>query len=115
MSHEKRNWLKKVILYLTEILPVVEFVLEEGLSDEDALHLIQQSGGSDSKDGDTKDEEEDNHWKRSDSGTAEALTFDGSPTHAELSDDPFTANLMNFYVSMRIPFRMKKVVLERRI
>ena len=84
-------------------------MLEEGISDEEALHLIQQSGGSESKDSsDTKgayDDEEDNHWKRSDSGTAEALTFDGSPTHTEQSDDPFTTNLMNFYVSMESLFK----------
>lgn len=89
----------------TEILPVVEFVLDEGISDEEAMHLIQQSGGSDSgneddsKTNDDEDEEE-NHWRRSDSGNAQALTFDGSsPDPADPSDDPFTANLMNFYVS----------------
>lgn len=70
------------------------------------MHLIQQSGGSDSgNEDDSKtaadEEEEENHWKRSDSGNAQALTFDGgSPEPADPSDDPFTANLMNFYVSV---------------
>lgn len=90
----------------SEILPVVEFVLEEGISDEEAMHLIQQSGGNDSGNEDNskangEEEEEENHWKRSDSGNAQALTLDGgSPDPTDPSDDPFTANLMNFYVSI---------------
>ncbi|XP_050737940.1 intraflagellar transport protein 122 homolog [Eriocheir sinensis] len=86
-----------------EILPVVEFMLEEEISDEEAMHLIQQSGGGDSgSEDDPKpngdEEEEENHWRRSDSGNAQALTLDGdSPDPADPSDDPFTANLMNFY------------------
>lgn len=81
-------------------------MLEEGISDEEAIHLIQQSGGSDiGSEEDSKtngdEEEEENHWRRSDSGNAQALTLDGgSPDPADPNDDPFTANLMNFYVSM---------------
>ncbi|XP_045581276.1 intraflagellar transport protein 122 homolog [Procambarus clarkii] len=86
-----------------EILPLVEFVLEEGITDEEAVRLIQHSGGGGSaRDkkgsvGENDDEEEDNHWKQTDSGGAQALTLDTSPTHSQNDDDPFTANLMNFY------------------
>lgn len=81
-------------------------MLEEEISDEEAMHLIQQSGGGDtSNEDDSKpngdEEEEENHWRRSDSGSAQALTLDGdSPDPTDPTDDPFTANLMNFYVSL---------------
>lgn len=90
--------------FWTEILPIVEFVLEEEIGDEEAVRLIQQSGGGGSSgdgDGSTKENrgDEDGHWRQTESGDAQALTLDSSPTHSQNNDDPFTANLMNFYVS----------------
>ena len=91
------------ILLSPEILPVVEFVLEEGVTDEEAVRLIQQSGGGNAGDledpSNEKEEEEDSRWKQTQSGSAQALTLDSSPTHGTSTEDPFTANLMSFFVS----------------
>lgn len=91
-------------VYLSEILPVVEFVLEEGITDEEAIHLIQQSGGGvkDNEGGEGEEEGgEGDRWRQSDTGAAQALTLDSSPPQSpsHTTHDPFTANLMNFYVS----------------
>ncbi|KAK3882424.1 hypothetical protein Pcinc_013198 [Petrolisthes cinctipes] len=86
-----------------EILPVVEFVLEEEITDEEAIHLIQQSGGGGVKDSEEGEGEgeggEGGHWRQSDTGAAQALTLDSSPSQSpsHSNHDPFTANLMNFY------------------
>ncbi|KAK7079218.1 hypothetical protein SK128_004845, partial [Halocaridina rubra] len=83
-----------------EILPVVEFVLEEDITDEEAVRLIQQSGlggGTDQEDiPKVEDEKEDKRWKQTESGNAQALTLDGSPSPSP-GDDPFTTNLLSFY------------------
>lgn len=76
--------------------------MDEEITDEEAVRLIQQSGGGGVGDGDSsakETKEEEDHWRQSDSGDAQALTFDDSQTHSQNTDDPFTANLMNFYVS----------------
>ncbi|XP_066967390.1 intraflagellar transport protein 122 homolog isoform X2 [Macrobrachium rosenbergii] len=89
-----------------EILPVVEFVLDEDITDEEGVRLIQQSGGNgpDDQEGGSKenddgddDDGDDNRWKQTHSGNAQALTLDSSPVHGSNNEDPFTANLMSFY------------------
>lgn len=80
----------------------MEFVIEEEIPDEEAVHLIQQSGsGKTDRVGSAKDGEEqqneDNRWKETESGDAQALMLDGSPSHAQ-NNDPFTSNLLGFYV-----------------
>ncbi|XP_076048143.1 intraflagellar transport protein Oseg1 [Oratosquilla oratoria] len=79
-----------------EILPVVEFVLDESLTDEEALRLIQQSNSSQNIGTGDGDNEDDGRWKETESGDAQALTLESSPSHGP-QDDPFTANLMSFY------------------
>ncbi|XP_047473268.1 intraflagellar transport protein 122 homolog [Penaeus chinensis] len=84
-----------------EILPVVEFVVEEEITDEEAVHLIQQSGsGKTDRVGSANDGEEEQNeesrWKETESGDAQALMLDGSPSHMQNSD-PFTSNLLGFY------------------
>ena len=76
-------------------------MLEEDISDEEAVRLIMQSGGYSSGRKNSiggRDIEEEDRWKETETGDAQALTLDSSPTHST-NDDPFTANLMSFYVS----------------
>lgn len=91
--------------FFSEILPVVEFVVEEEITDEEAVHLIQQSGsGKSDRVGSANEGEEeqneDNRWKETESGDAQALMLDGSPSHMQNSD-PFTSNLLGFYVRFK--------------
>ncbi|XP_065343413.1 intraflagellar transport protein 122 homolog [Cloeon dipterum] len=64
-----------------ETLPLVEFRLEAGITDEEAARLLQLSDESKQPSG----------WKEGQEGEAEVLTFDESATH-----DPFTTPALNF-------------------
>ena len=79
------------ISFFTEILPVVEFQLEEDMTDEEAERLLFQSD-SRSKD---SGNEEPNQWK-ADDGDAQALNLE---EETQTSGDPFTNHLSNFNVS----------------
>jgi len=74
------------ILNLTETLPLVEFKLEPGISDDEAIRLIQLPDES----------KPDYSWKE---GGAEVMGFEDSNQH-----DPFTAQTINFDVSKLMPF-----------
>ncbi|CAL4124428.1 unnamed protein product, partial [Meganyctiphanes norvegica] len=82
-----------------EILPMVEFSLDEGITDEEAVRLIQQSSGSvnNTQHNGTADQEiQEDRWQESADGDNQALTLSSSPTNTGNSD-PFTGNLMSFY------------------
>ncbi|KAK6627629.1 hypothetical protein RUM44_010107 [Polyplax serrata] len=71
-----------------EILPLVEFVLEEGITDEEAVKLIEtppSTGAGREKKGDG--------WVQTKSDTFQMLQFDENQTV-----DPFTVKLVNFEV-----------------
>jgi len=76
--------------YVTlEVLPLVEFQLEPGISDEEAVHLIEASAPV---------PEEHDHgkgWLQSAGDTYQTMQFDESPGSIT---DLFTARLMNFEV-----------------
>ncbi|KDR19634.1 hypothetical protein L798_06155, partial [Zootermopsis nevadensis] len=70
-----------------EVLPLVEFQLEPGISDEEAVRLIEAPAPF---------TEESNHsrgWLQSESDTFQTMHFDESPASIA---DPFTARLMSF-------------------
>lgn len=70
-----------------EVLPLVEFQLEPGISDEEAVNLIEAP---------TPVAEETNQtrgWLQSAGDTFQTMQFDDSPAGIK---DPFTARLMNF-------------------
>lgn len=69
-----------------EILPLIEFVLEEGLSDEEAIQILNLSIP-------TQKRKQDDQWQASIVGKAETLTFNESAVDDE--DDPFTARLLS--------------------
>ncbi|XP_019647680.1 PREDICTED: intraflagellar transport protein 122 homolog [Branchiostoma belcheri] len=70
-----------------EVLPLVEFVLEDGISDEEALQLLDQEPSS--KKG--KDKWKENKMK----GDIQSMRFDDDTDDLE-NDDPFTSRLMSF-------------------
>lgn len=72
-----------------EILPLVEFILEEGISDQEAINLIESSeetdGGGDG-----------NKWKQEVADNHEALRLDD-----EVEEDPFTSKVISYEVKSR--------------
>jgi len=73
-----------IIVYFAEVLPIVEFELEEGLSDEEAVRLIEApatSGGG-------------NQWSSSQGEDYQVLQL-----QEEVAPDPFTLRLTNYEVS----------------
>lgn len=70
-----------------EILPLIEFVLEEGLSDEEAVKILNLSIP-------TQKAKPENQWQAQIVGNAEKLTFDNSAVDDE-GPDPFTARLLS--------------------
>lgn len=74
---------------IPEILPLVEFQLEQSISDEEAIRLIESStGDKKANDGGWKEEAQD--------GDVQVLRMDEAP------QDPFTASIMNFDVIMTL-------------
>lgn len=73
---------------IAEILPLVEFQLDDGISDTEAIHLIETPvyEKTESTDG----------WKEQISDTHEALQLD---IDADDVDDPFTSHLISVGVS----------------
>ncbi|EEB18094.1 conserved hypothetical protein [Pediculus humanus corporis] len=71
-----------------EILPLVEFVLEDGITDEEAVKLIETppSYGSESKDN------KENGWIQTEGESYQMLHFEENSSTV----DPFTAKLVNF-------------------
>ena len=74
-----------------EILPLVEFVLEDGITDEEAVKLIETppSYGSESKDN------KENGWIQTEGESYQMLHFEENSSTV----DPFTAKLVNFDVN----------------
>jgi hypothetical protein len=82
-----------IFVILVEVLPLVEFQLEPGISDEEAVHLIEAPATF---------TEESNHnrgWFQSAGDTFQTMQFDESPASIA---DPFTARLMSFEVDFFI-------------
>jgi intraflagellar transport protein 122 len=81
-------------MVLVEVLPLVEFQLEPGISDEEAVHLIEAP---------IPVTEEPSHakgWLQNVGDTFQTMQFDESPTSIA---DPFTARLMSFEVGFSLP------------
>jgi intraflagellar transport protein 122 len=72
-----------------EVLPLVEFQLEPGISDEEALSLIEAPTPV------TEEPSQDGGWLQTVGDTFQTLQFDDSPAGVR---DPFTARLMNYEV-----------------
>lgn len=70
-----------------EILPLVEFELDEGITDMEAIRLIETPQN--------EKLQSDNGWKQEVSETHEALQLD---LDADDMEDPFTSRLINFEV-----------------
>lgn len=84
-----------IFVVLVEVLPLVEFQLEPGISDEEAVRLIEAPAPF---------TEESNHsrgWLQSESDTFQTMHFDESPASIA---DPFTARLMSFEVGFVITY-----------
>jgi intraflagellar transport protein 122 len=72
-----------------EVLPLVEFQLEPGISDEEAVNLIEAPTPV------TEETNQARGWHQSAGDTFQTMQFDDSPSSIK---DPFTARLMNFEV-----------------
>nr|XP_034307390.1 intraflagellar transport protein 122 homolog isoform X7 [Crassostrea gigas] len=71
-----------------EVLPLVEFVLDSSLTDEEAVQILDLSI--------PKEKKEDRHWKEGRIGQAQTLRL-GQPEEEEPEDeDPFSAKPMTF-------------------
>ncbi|XP_018007047.1 intraflagellar transport protein 122 homolog [Hyalella azteca] len=95
-----------------EVLPVVQFVLAEGITDEEAVRLIQQAGGdSPLKSTDAeKDEGEDDVWTAPEEGDAERINLEGNKLNP---DDPFSANLNAIYPGSEMePVTLNRAALQ---
>ena len=68
---------------------MVEFVLEEGLTDEEAVSLIQMEPSNKSSRGDG--------WKESAGDAVQSMRLDDYGNQA-IDEDPFTAKLLSFEV-----------------
>ena len=79
----------RIGFYVSEVLPLVEFQLEEDISDEEAVRLIEAPS--------PVPEESDNsqRWQQSTNDTFQTMQFDEPSPSLE---DPFTARLMSFEV-----------------
>ncbi|CAH3150863.1 unnamed protein product [Porites lobata] len=72
-----------------EVLPLVEFVLEDGISDEEALKLIAIDSLRSQK------KKRGSNWQERDMGNFQSLQLTEEPPEDE-EEDPFTAKLMSF-------------------
>lgn len=70
-----------------EVLPLVEFVLEDGITDEEAVQILDLSI--------PKQKKEKSNWQEGRMGNAQTLRLGAEPEDDE-PDDPFTARLMTF-------------------
>lgn len=75
------------MLYLSEILPLIEFQLEDNISDTEALKLIQNSY-------------DENKLKESENKSQKMNTLILDEESQDQSVDPFTYKLMNFEVKL---------------
>ncbi|KAJ8046678.1 hypothetical protein HOLleu_05441 [Holothuria leucospilota] len=69
-----------------DVLPLVEFVLEDGLGDEEAVQLIQMEPPR---------KKSADKWKEQSSGNMQSMRLDDFGED-EMQEDPFTARLMSF-------------------
>ncbi|XP_052090245.1 intraflagellar transport protein 122 homolog isoform X2 [Mytilus californianus] len=70
-----------------EVLPLVEFVIEEGITDEEAVQILDLSI--------PKEKKEEKKWHESRMGQAQTLRLGDEADEPE-EDDPFTAKLHSF-------------------
>ncbi|XP_072181762.1 intraflagellar transport protein 122 homolog [Diadema setosum] len=73
-----------------EVLPLVEFHLEEGISDEEAVQLIEMEPLK-------KGRNQGDKWRESNSGNIQSMRLDDYGTDDnDVQDDPFMARLLSF-------------------
>jgi intraflagellar transport protein 122 len=72
-----------------EVLPLVEFQLEPGISDEEAVNLIEAPTSV------AEESNQDRGWLQTAGDTFQTMQFDDSSAGMK---DPFTARLMNYEV-----------------
>ncbi|XP_066911742.1 intraflagellar transport protein 122 homolog isoform X2 [Clytia hemisphaerica] len=71
-----------------EVLPLVEFILEDGISDEEAVRLIKMDSLSGSSPRD--------HWQESGNDQSQSMRLENDTGGLDEDDDPFTSKLMSF-------------------
>ncbi|XP_048590687.1 intraflagellar transport protein 122 homolog isoform X2 [Nematostella vectensis] len=89
-----------------EVLPLVEFVLEDDISDEEAIKLIEAEP--------TNQRRKDlSKWQTTDMGNVQTLSLSDPPPSND-DDDPFTAKLMSFEQggSEFVPVRVGRATLH---
>ncbi|XP_041457748.1 intraflagellar transport protein 122 homolog isoform X2 [Lytechinus variegatus] len=73
-----------------EVLPLVEFHLEEGIPDEEAVQLIQMEPPRNGRSGGDK-------WSESNKGNVQSMRLDEyGGDDSDVQEDPFTARLLSF-------------------
>lgn len=76
-----------MFIFISEVLPLVEFKLENGISDEEALKLLETPGPS---------LEHAGMWSQRLEENFQSMRLDEAATNMP---DPFTARLVSFEVS----------------
>lgn len=84
----KKNLINFFLFCLKEILPLVEFALEEGITDEEAVKLIESPPTL----GKSKESKQDG-WVQSEGENYQMLHFEENSF-----SDPFTSKIVNFEV-----------------
>ncbi|KAK3754001.1 hypothetical protein QZH41_009256 [Actinostola sp. cb2023] len=76
-----------------KVLPLVEFILEVDIGDTEAVKLIETEPS-------TQRKKDLSKWKATDMGNVQTLTLNDMPLDDDEDQDPFTAKLMSFEVSI---------------
>ncbi|KAL4226474.1 hypothetical protein ACF0H5_014457 [Mactra antiquata] len=71
-----------------EVLPLVEFVIEDGITDEEAIQILDLSI--------PKAKKEEKNWQESRIGNAQSLRLGDEPEEDIEESDPFSTKLMTF-------------------
>ena len=73
-----------------DVLPLVEFNLEDGISDEEACHLINMEPPRKKSSGDK--------WKEQAGADVQTMSMNSFANEDDEDNDPFTARLLSFEV-----------------
>eukprot|EP00735_Rhodelphis_limneticus_P013896 TRINITY_DN7858_c0_g1::TRINITY_DN7858_c0_g1_i1::g.23657::m.23657 TRINITY_DN7858_c0_g1::TRINITY_DN7858_c0_g1_i1::g.23657 ORF type:complete len:1206 (-),score=375.70,sp/A8WGF4/IF122_XENTR/55.15/0.0,WD40/PF00400.27/1e+02,WD40/PF00400.27/1.8e-10,WD40/PF00400.27/5.9e+02,WD40/PF00400.27/14,WD40/PF00400.27/0.33,WD40/PF00400.27/13,WD40/PF00400.27/0.039,WD40/PF00400.27/1.9e+02,Coatomer_WDAD/PF04053.9/43,Coatomer_WDAD/PF04053.9/56,Coatomer_WDAD/PF04053.9/70,Coatomer_WDAD/PF04053.9/0.32,Coatomer_WDAD/PF040 len=96
-------------------LPLVEFILDDGISDDEAQRLINMEPPTDTT---KKKAKGGDGWRETDAGSFQALRLDADDEPDEdilNNDNPFTQQLMNYYDAERdcyLPIRADARMLQ---
>lgn len=80
-------------IFFVELLPLVEFQLEDGISDSEAIRLIESPFNKDNK--------TDSEWVQDESDTTQTLQIHENSSEENIEDN-FTAHLMKLEVIINI-------------